>query len=114
MAETLKATTFKHSHQSFLETLDSEGIKYNRHIQLGDGPVAAGITIDIIITGGWGTLAVACIAWASVRKSRKICITTKDNEVVWLQGYSAKEAERILPEAKNMSVIDTQAEQDEP
>lgn len=114
MADTLKATTFKHSHQSFLETLDRKGVKYNRPIQLSDGPRAAGITIEIIITGGWGALAVVCIAWASVRKSRKVCITTRDNEVVWLQGYSVKEAERILPAAKNMSVIETKAEQNEP
>lgn len=104
----LKATTFKDSNRSFLAALDEHGIEYSRHIMLSEGPMAAGLTIEILITGGWGALAVACIAWAYIKKSRRINITTKDNQVVWLEGYSAKEAEKILASAKTMSVIDTE------
>lgn len=109
----LRATTFRDSHRSFLAALDASSIKYNQHVQLGAGPQAAGLTIEIIITGGWGALAVACLAWAQVRKSRKINITTKDNTVVWLEGYSADEATKILESAKQIAAIDTKPEDDE-
>ena len=106
MVETLVATTFKDSHRTFLSALDEQGIEYNSTIQLSE-PVAAGFTVEIILTGGWGALAVACIAWASARKSRKISVTTKDGKAVWLEGYSATEAERILSSARQIGVIDT-------
>ena len=110
MDETLKATTFKGSNRSFLITLDEHGIKYSHQITLPGEPMAAGLTIEIIITGGWGALAVACIAWAHVRKSRRINITTKDNQSIWLEGYSAKEVENILQSAKQKAAIDTEPE----
>jgi len=110
---TLRATTFRDSHRSFLKALEANSIKYNQHVQLGAGPQAAGLTIEIIITGGWGVLAVACLAWAHARKSRKINVTTKDNQVVWLEGYSADEAAKILESARQIAAIDTKPEEDE-
>ena len=110
MIETLKVTMFKDSNQSFLSSLDENGIKYSRHFKLSAEPMAAGIAIEIIITGGWGALAVAFLAWAHVKKSRKINVTTKDNESIWLEGYSAEEAEKILKAAKNVAVIDTEVD----
>ena len=107
MNERLKATTFKDSNRSFLAVLDEHGIEYSRRIQLAE-PMAAGLTVEIVITGGWGALAVACLAWACVRKSRKINVTMKDGESIWLEGYSAKEAEEILQSAKQLAVIDTE------
>lgn len=106
MEETLIATTFKDSNRSFLAVLDEHRIEYSRRIQLAE-PMAAGITVEIIITGGWGALAVACLAWAHVRKSRKINVTTKNGNSVWLEGYSAKEAEKILESAKQIAAIET-------
>ena len=111
MDEVLRAITFKHSNRSFLAALDEHGIQYNTKA----GPVgqimASGIIIEIIIKGGWGAIAVACIAWAHVRKSRRINITTKDNQSVWLEGYSAREAARILHSAKQIAVIDTKPDE---
>ena len=107
MNKTLTVTMFKDSNLSFLSILDKNNIKYNRHLKLSTGPIASGIAIEIIITGGWGALAVACLAWAHVNKSRKINITTKDNTSIWLEGYSAEEAEKILESAKNVTVIQT-------
>jgi len=75
--------------------------------------MASGIVIEIVITGGWGALAVACLAWASVRKSRKINVTTKDGQAIWLEGYSAEEAEKILGAAKQIAAIDTKSESDD-
>ena len=114
MATTLEATTFRNSERSFLEALDAHGIKYNHRVQLTGVPMmAAGITIEIIISDGWGVLAIACLAWAEVRKSRRINVTTKDNKVVWLEGYSADQATSILESAKQIGAIDTEPPKDE-
>ena len=111
MGQTLKATTFKDSNRSFLAVLDEHGIEYSRRIQLAE-PMGFGLTIEIVITGGWGALAVACLAWAYVRKSRKINVTTKDGDSVWIEGYSAKKAEKILQSAKQIAVIDTKSDEE--
>lgn len=110
---TLRATTFKDSQRSFLEALERHGIHYDRHIQLSDAAMASGISIEIVITGGWGVLAVACLAWAQVRRSRKINVITKDNQTLWLEGYSADEAAKILGAARHISAIDTKPEHEE-
>ena len=109
MANTLKATVFRDSERSFLEMLNTHDIKYNRHTQLSDVVMASGITIDILIalSGGWGVLAVACLAWVHARKSRRINVTTNDMRAVWLEGYSAEEAAKILESAKQFAAIDT-------
>ena len=102
----LRATTFKDSERSFLEALEKNGIEYRR-VPPPIAPQASGLTIEIIISDGWGVLAVACLAWAYVRKGRRINVVTKDNQSVWLEGYSADEAERILESAKRIDAIDT-------
>lgn len=102
----LRATTFKDSERSFLEALEKNEIEY-RLVLPPIGPQASGLTIEIIISGGWGTLAVACLAWAYARKSRRINIVTKDNQSVWLEGYPADEAEKILESAMRIVAIDT-------
>lgn len=113
MADKIRVTTFKDSDASFRRILDEYKIPNSRTMQLSEAPMAAGIAVEIILTGGWGVLAVACLAWASARKSRKINITTKDNKVVLLEGYSAEEAEKILESAKSIAAIDTKQETDE-
>ncbi len=113
MVETLRVTTFKDSNASFLSILDENGIEYSRHFKLSAEPVAAGITIEIILAGGWGAFAIACLAWAHARKSRRINIITKENKTIWLEGYSAKDAERILKAAKLVAIIDTKASDEE-
>jgi len=93
--------------------MDEHGIQYSRPAPPVGVPMASGIVIEIVITGGWGALAVACLAWASVRKSRKINVTTKDGQAIWLEGYSAEEAEKILGAAKQIAAIDTKSESDD-
>lgn len=106
---TLTANTFKDSHDSFLETLEKHGIEYNCVAPPEGVPIASALSVEIVITGGWGALAVACIAWASVRKGRKINVTTKDKQTLWLQGYSADEATKILGAARQITAIDTKS-----
>jgi hypothetical protein len=109
---TLRATTFKGSQHSFIEVLEQHGIKYNKLVPPSGVPMASGLNIEIIISGGWGVLAVACLAWAHVRKSRRINVTMKDNKPVWLEGYSAEEAAKILESASQIAAIDTKPEDD--
>ena len=106
--ERVRITTFKNSEESFRNTLNEFEISNGRVIRLSEGIQASGIAIEIVLTGGWGLLAVACLAWANVRKSRRISITTKDKKVVWLEGYSAEEAAKILESARTIAVIDTE------
>jgi hypothetical protein len=107
---TLNATTFKDSQRSFLEAPNQHGIKYNRRSPPIGVPMAGGLSVEIVITGGWGALAIACLAWASVRKSRKINVITKDKQALWLEGYSADEAAKILAAAQQIAVIDAKPE----
>lgn len=106
----LRITAFKDSEASFRETLNEHEIINGRVMQFSEAPMAAGILIEIVLNGGWGAFAVAIIAWANARKSRRINIITKDNETIWLEGYSAKDAEKVLASAKNISVIETSPE----
>ncbi len=108
----LRVTTFRDSHQSFTEALDRHGITYSRIMQLSEAPMASGILLEITITGGWGVLAVACLAWAHVKKSRKINIITRDNKVISLEGYSADEAAKFLESARQFAVIDTKPDEE--
>ena len=113
MTQKFRVTTFKDSDVSFREILDQYEIPNSRIIQLSESPMAAGIAVEIVLTGGWGLLAVACLVWASVKKSRKINITTKDNKVVCLEGYSADDAATILESARNIAVIETKPDEKE-
>lgn len=70
--------------------------------------MAAGFTIEIVLAGGWGALAVACLAWAHARKSRRINVITKGQQSVWLEGYSADDAAKILQAAEQFTAIDTE------
>jgi len=108
----LSATTFKDSHQSFLKALDVEGIRHSTRMQFSQVPMASGIAVEIMVSGGWGVLAAAVLAWAHVRSSRKINVTLKNNKTVWLKGYSADEAARILESADRITVIDTEKDPD--
>ncbi len=113
MGHSISATTFKDSDKSFCSALEEHGVAFNRrHIQLGE-VMASGTVLEIILSDGWGALAVACIAWANARKSRKISVTTKNGENYWIEGYSAKEVEKILPVSRQIAVIDTEKNQDD-
>lgn len=108
----LRVTTFKDSQRSFTEVLDKHGITYSRIMQLSEAPMASGILLEITVTGGWGALAIACLAWAHVRKSRRVNVITKDNKSVSLEGYSADEAAKILESARQFAVIDTKPDEE--
>ena len=55
----------------------------------------------------WASVATVLVAWLKTRASRKIIITTKDNKVIHIEGYSVEQFEQILAQAKEVAVIDT-------
>ena len=108
--EKLRISLFKDSYDSFVKLLDENGIEYNKIHHPPGTILASGTTIEIIskiasITP-WRTLANTIIAWLGTRKSRKVIITTKNNEVFHIEGYSASEVNSILSEAKNIVAFD--------
>lgn len=106
--EKLRATTFKGSSESFYEVLDEAQLKYNKVFHLSESVMASGLTIEIILTGGYGALAVACLAWVRYKKNRRINIRTKEGTSVWLEGYSADDATKILEQAESIAAIETE------
>lgn len=107
MSKSLQAHTFKDSDATFRQVLDEHNISYNRRFQFSSVPVASAIPLEIIIEGAFYTLAVACLAWANYKSGRKISVTTKKKEIIWAKGYSAEDFAKILEDAVELGVIDT-------
>ena len=109
MSESLEKATltvFRGGYDSFSEVLEDHGFSSSRRIQLSEGIQDAGFTIEILLHGGWGAFAVAVLAWLNAKRNRRVNITTKNNEVIWLEGYSAKEAAKILKSSKQTMLIE--------
>jgi len=105
-AEKITVTVFRGSYESLAAVLDEHGLSNSRRIQLSEGIQNAGFTIEILLHGGWGAFAIAVLAWLNAKRNRQVNITTKDNEVIFLKGYSAKDAERILRSSKQTMFIE--------
>ena len=109
----VKVQLTKDSYRSFTSLLDKEDIEYTKRIQLSE-PTAAGFSIEVISAIAqatpWGALAIAIVGWLHARKSRKVIITTKDNTIIHVEGYSAEEVEGFIEKAKSIGVIDTSNE----
>ena len=107
----IQVHVFKRSRDPFIEMLDENNIGYSRHIKLSEAPMAAGMSIEVFSAvadaSPWGALAICIIVWVNSRSTRKVIITTKDNEIFHAEGYSAKEVESMLEKGKNVAVIDT-------
>lgn len=107
---TLQVHVFKDSAVSFTSALSENGIQFSRRIQLSEAPMAAGTIIEIFSAikdaTPWGALAVVVVAWLKAKNSRKVIITTKDNEIIHAEGLSIPEIERVLEKAKNIGIIE--------
>jgi len=104
--EKIRVTTFKGSTESFCEALDEAQLKHSKVFHLSESVMASGITIEIILKGGFGAIAVACLAWVRYKKNRRINIRTKEGTSVWLEGYSAEDATKILEQAESIAAIE--------
>ncbi|WP_175033657.1 hypothetical protein [Burkholderia lata] len=100
---------FKHSKDSFLSELNQASIKYSPVETFSSGIMASGELITIAQTVASST-AVATIvsAWLKTRASRKVIVTTKENEVTHLEGYSVKDVEKILSMADRVTMIESE------
>ena len=106
----LRLELFKHSQESFLSALDSAEIDHGPVQSFSTKPHNSGVieTIGSLSEAmPWNSLAKVMVAWIDARKSREIIITTEDNKVVHLKGYSVADAERVLKSSINAVVIDT-------
>ena len=56
-------------------------------------------------------LATVICAFLKNRRSRKVIITTRDNTVIHAQGLSQPELERVIAQAKNLTVIETERDE---
>ncbi len=98
--------------ETLLSDFDSLGIAYIRHSPpVGVILDSAGDTIQIIKdiseTIPWEAIAAVLIAWLKYRPSRKVIITQEDNKIFHAEGLSVEEIERLLPQSKNIIVIET-------
>ncbi len=105
-AEKATVTVFRGSYDSFAVVLDEHGFSNSRRIQLSEGIQNAGFTIEILLHGGWGAFAIAVLAWLNAKRNRQVNITTRDNEVILLKGYSAEDAAKLLKASKQTMLIE--------
>jgi hypothetical protein len=99
---------FKDSSDSFLAELDEHSIAYNHTAALSGQVMASGTLVAIAQAVASSTaFAAIVVAWLKARSSRKIIVTTEDNRVFHLEGYSLAEAEKVLAMAIRIAAIDT-------
>lgn len=99
---------FNNSKNSFLAALEEASIDYNPVAALSNTVVASAEFIGIaqaVLSSG--TLTAIVVAWLKARASRKVIVTTNENQVVQLEGYSVAEVEKILAIAARVAIIDT-------
>lgn len=109
--ETLRVNVFKDSQEPFTQLLIENKIEYYVVALNSFGPVNAGEILEIVKTVGnaalWPSLATVIVAFIRARKSRKIIIQTKDNQIFHAEGFSVEEISKMLENAKNITAIET-------
>lgn len=110
----LLVSLFKDSREPFLELLRENEVAYEELMLKANVPMASSFLVDILQgSGPWAaaTATVVC-AFLKNRRSRKVIITMKDNQVVHCEGLEPKEVERILRQAKRLTAIETNKNDD--
>ena len=110
----LHVSLFKDSREPFLELLREHGIAHEELMLKANVPMASGFWVDILQgSAPWAAaLATVVCAFLKNRRSRKVIITTKDNQVIHCEGLGPEEVERVLQLAKNLMVIETNKDQE--
>ncbi len=102
-----------YSYRNFTNLLEIDGVEYSRRFQLCDVSMLPGMSLQVFSAIAsatpWGALAIILISWVNSKKSRKVVIATKD-KVINLEGYSAKEAEKLIEKSVTIDVIDVDSE----
>ncbi|MGO0110806.1 hypothetical protein [Pseudomonas putida] len=107
----IRFTLFKDSRESFLAALDDASIHHSSVIQFTGRPQASGF-VEIISALSdampWNGIAKVIISWINARKSRRVMIQMKNGSIILeINGYGAKDVERLLKACASVTVIDT-------
>ncbi len=110
----LHVSLFKDSREPFLELLREHEVAHEELMLKANVPMASGFLVDILQgSAPWAAaMATVVCAFLKNRRSRKVIITTKDNQAVHCEGLGPKEVERILQHAKNLTAIETNKDDD--
>ena len=112
--EALRANVFKSSHDPFTQMLQESNIEYGEVKTFSNAFMASSMVLTVYgvlqTAAPWAALAAVLVAWIKSRPTRKVIITTKDNQVIHLEGLTVQEIERVLALSSNLSVIDTNTE----
>ena len=102
----------KDSREPFLELLRENRVAHEELMLKANEEL--GFIVDIMQSSApWaGVLATVVCAFLKNRRSRKVIITTKDNQVIHCEGLGTAEIERILKQAKNLTAIETKSTDD--
>lgn len=100
--------------ETLLTEFDLAGVKYIRELPPVGVMLNAGISIQIIDAIPWVSIATVIVAWLKYRPSRKITIINEKNELLRIEGLSAKELTSLLPSCKRIIAIETKKPSEAP
>lgn len=113
MDDVLEVRFFKDGVRDFLDLLQDNELPYERKSHFPPGTVmASGEVLEIVkALAGLSlapSIAAVIVQWLKAKSSRKVILQTKDNQIIHLEGYSAKEVEKFIAQGKNISIIQTE------
>lgn len=108
--ESLRVNLFSESYASFTQLLEENNIQYKKSGWEKGRIVASSEWIEIVglLAGGKviGHVSQVIIEWLRSKSSRKAIIRTKNDESAQFNGYSASEINKMLPECKEITLLD--------
>jgi hypothetical protein len=115
MEEVLEVGFFKDGAEDFLKLLEDNEVPYERKSHFSPGTVVASGEVLEIVKALAGlslvpSIATVIVQWLKAKSSRKVILQTKDNKIVHLEGYSAKEVGEFIIQSKNISIIQTESD----
>lgn len=112
--ERLPLHVFKDSFKPMLLLLNEYEIKYEmQQTRTAQAMASSGVLELILSPAMWGALAVIIVAFIKAKHGREIVITTKDNKIIHAKGLTKEEVEPLLKEAKILTAIDTNKEDED-
>jgi len=106
--ESIQVHLFKDSFGPFLILLNENEVPYKMHSKRSLEPMASAEVLEILKSDGlWGGLAAVIVAFLKYRNTRKVKITTNDNQIIHAENISKNELEDILKKAKSVTAIET-------
>ncbi|KIH75602.1 hypothetical protein SAMN05660860_00268 [Geoalkalibacter ferrihydriticus] len=105
--ESIQVHLFKDSFGPFLTLLNEEKVQYKMRSARSAEPMACSELLEILTTDGfWQGLAAVIVAFLG-RNTRKVIITTKDNQIIHAENISKEELEEILKKTKSITAIES-------